>query len=182
MYWSHAGQKDRFVIFGRGALKMAKKSWREAIGVKVRSEILSSGQNFLFWPIWFNAPPWHSAACRVPFLYFSCRVPPRHFGFVSELYASGAYSFAPGFFTHFGRPTAENYESVFLTVVRPKPGFGHFEVQPWVKFSEFWPGGTSELYANGPESFPLGFFTPYQNLCSVFLTVVRPGKASKICD
>ncbi len=43
----------------------------------------------------------------------------------------------PGFFTHFGRPTAENYESVFLSVVRPNPGFGPFEVRPWVQFSNF---------------------------------------------
>ncbi len=50
MFWSHAGQKDWFVIFGRGAPKMSKKSWRETTGVKVRSKILSSGQNCLFWP------------------------------------------------------------------------------------------------------------------------------------
>ncbi len=38
--WSHDGQKDRFVIFGHGAPKMGKKSWRETfgtIGVKIRS-------------------------------------------------------------------------------------------------------------------------------------------------
>ncbi len=49
-------------------------------------------------------------------------------------------------FTHFGRPTAENYGSVFLTVVRPigtfdrhgvrpKHWFSPFEVRQWVKFS-----------------------------------------------
>ncbi len=43
--WSHDGQKDPFVIFGHGAPKMGKKSWRETIGIKVRSEILSPGQN-----------------------------------------------------------------------------------------------------------------------------------------
>ncbi len=36
--------------------KRVKKSWRETIGVKVRSEILSPGQNFLFWPIWYDVP------------------------------------------------------------------------------------------------------------------------------
>ncbi len=30
------------------------------------------------------------------------------------------------FILGFGRPTAKNYESVFLTGVRPKPGFGPF--------------------------------------------------------
>ncbi len=46
--WSHDGQKDGFVIFARGAPKMCKKSWKETTGVKVRSEILSPGQNLLF--------------------------------------------------------------------------------------------------------------------------------------
>ncbi len=39
-FWSHASQKDRFVIFGCGAAKMGKKSGRETIGtvgVKVQS-------------------------------------------------------------------------------------------------------------------------------------------------
>ncbi len=38
--WSHADQKDRFVIFGLEAHKMGKQLWRETlgtIGVKVRS-------------------------------------------------------------------------------------------------------------------------------------------------
>ncbi len=63
--------------------------------------------------------------------------------FASDPYVNGI---PPGFFTHFERPTAENYESVFLTVVRPigafyqratNPGFGTFEVRLWVKFSKF---------------------------------------------
>ncbi len=39
--WSHAGQKDRFVIFGRGARNIGKKSWGETLrttGVKFRNE------------------------------------------------------------------------------------------------------------------------------------------------
>ncbi len=35
--------------------------------------------------------------------------------FVPVLDASGAESFPPGFFTHFGRPTVKNFDSVFLT-------------------------------------------------------------------
>ncbi len=71
--------------------------------------------------------------------------------------------------------------------VQPKPGFGHFEVRPRVKFSKFWLGEISDLYANSPESFPPGFFTPFWRATaghyeSVFLTVVRPGMASKIRD
>ncbi len=49
-FWSHAGQKDRFVIFGRGAPKTGKKSWGETLrttGVKFRSEN--------------EVPGWHSA-------------------------------------------------------------------------------------------------------------------------
>ncbi len=57
-----------------------------------------------------------------------------------DLYANDAKSFPPGFFSHFGRPTAENYKLAFLETVlrpngafdhvRPKPGFGPFEVRP----------------------------------------------------
>ncbi len=38
--WSHGGQKDRFVIFGRGAPKTGKKSWGtlRTTGVKFWSE------------------------------------------------------------------------------------------------------------------------------------------------
>ncbi len=57
-FWSHAGQKhhmverrqkDRFVIFGRGAPKISKKSWRETfgtIGVKVRRVYRSKFRKF----------------------------------------------------------------------------------------------------------------------------------------
>ncbi len=41
----------------------------------------------------------------------------------SDLHASGPESFTPGFLTYFGRPTAKNYELVFLTVVRPNGVF-----------------------------------------------------------
>ncbi len=46
--WTHDGQKTRLVIFGRGAPKTGKKSWRETFGttgVKFRSEMLSPGEN-----------------------------------------------------------------------------------------------------------------------------------------
>ncbi len=48
-FWSHACQKDFIEIFGRGAAKMRKKSWRETFGtagVKFQSEILSPGEKF----------------------------------------------------------------------------------------------------------------------------------------
>ncbi len=68
---------------------------------------------------------------------------------------------------------------VLLTSVRPKPAFGPFVVRLWVKFSKFWPGETSDLYANSRESFPPGFFNYFgsptaKNYDSVFLIVVRP--------
>ncbi len=70
-------------------------------------------------------------------------------------------------------------QMVLLICVRPKPGFGRFEVQPRVKFSKLGPRDTSDLYANGPESFPPGFFTPLWQATAgnyelVFLTGVRP--------
>ncbi len=94
----------------------------------------------------------------------------------------------PDFLPRFGAPRPEITNRSFwlscnqmvsLTGVRPKSGFGHLEVRPWVKFSKFLPGETSELYTNGPESFRPGFFTPFwratdRNYESAFLTVVRP--------
>ncbi len=44
-------------------------------------------------------------------------------GETSDLYTNGPESFLPKFFTNFGRPMAENYESIFLTVVRPNGAF-----------------------------------------------------------
>ncbi len=52
-------------------------------------------------------------------------------------------------------------QMVLLTGVRPKPGFGPFEMRPWVKCSKFWPGETSDLYTNGPGNFSPGFFTHF---------------------
>ncbi len=47
---------------------------------------------------------------------------------------------------------------LLLIGVRLKTVFGPFEVRPWVKFSKFWHGENSDLYVNGTESFPPGFF------------------------
>ncbi len=47
--YSHDSQKDRFVIFDRGAGKMGEISRRdtfETTGIMFRSEIISSGQKF----------------------------------------------------------------------------------------------------------------------------------------
>ncbi len=107
--------------------------------------------------------------------------------FASELfYASNPESSPSGFFTRFGHPTTKNYKLVFLTSVRPKPGFCSFEVRSWVKFSNFWPGKTSNLYTNGQKSFPPGFFTHFgrpmiENHESVFLTGVRLNGAFDRC-
>ncbi len=204
--WSHDGQKHRFVIFGRGSPKMGKKSSRKTIGVKVRSEILSPGQNFLFWHILCDVTAWHSAECHPCTLVAEC-----HPGtsdslrnFTSMVPKVSLQDFLP--ILGVARPKIMNRsfwlscdQMVLLNGVRPKPGFGPFEVRPWIKFSKFWPGETSDLYANGPKSFLPGFFTYFrrpmakitdrsfwplcdQNLCLVFLTIVRPEKASKICE
>ncbi len=68
---------------------------------------------------------------------------------------------------------------VLLTGVRPEPMFSLFEVRPWVKFSKFRPGETSDLYANGVESFLPGFFTHFgrptaENYYSIFLMGMGP--------
>ncbi len=46
-----------------------------------------------------------------------------------DLYANGL---PPGFFTHFGRPMVKNYESVFLTMVRPVDVFDRCATKTWV--------------------------------------------------
>ncbi len=43
--------------------------------------------------------------------------------FAPEHDASDLESIPPGNFTHFGRPTAENYDSVVFTIVRVNGGF-----------------------------------------------------------
>ncbi len=49
--WSHAGQRDRFVIFGHGAPKMGKQSWRETFGtIIVKVRILSKSEFWKFDP------------------------------------------------------------------------------------------------------------------------------------
>ncbi len=69
-----------------------------------------------------------------------------------------------------------------FTGMRPKSGFGPFVVRLWVEFSKFRLVETSDLYANGLESFPPGFFTYFgrpraKNYESVFVIVVRPNGA-----
>ncbi len=50
--------------------------------------------------------------------------------FAPELYACEPKSFPPGFFTHFGRPTDKNYDSVSLTEVRPNgSNFQNFHLE-----------------------------------------------------
>ncbi len=87
------------------------------------------------------------------------------------------------------RPTITNQsfwlrgdQMILLTGVQPKPGFGPLEVRPWVNFAKFWPGETSEVYANGLKSFPPGFFNHFGRPTakiyeSVFLTARRPNGA-----
>ncbi len=52
---------------------------------------------------------------------------------------SGLESFPPGTFTNFGRPTARNCDSVFLTGVRQKPGIGFWRCHQMVQNSIFFP-------------------------------------------
>ncbi len=50
---------------------------------------------------------------------------------------NGPESFPPRFFTHFGGLTAKNYESVFLTGMRPNGAFDRRATKSWVW--SFWP-------------------------------------------
>ncbi len=75
-----------------------------------------------------------------------------------------------GFFTHFGRPTAKNFDSVSLTKVRPnEPSFQILQIYLGLvilrcdhesNFRNFnWRDFGS--YTNDLEGFPTGFFTPF---------------------
>ncbi len=75
---SHAGQKDRFVIFGEKAVKMGKKSWRETfetIGVKVPKAL--QVKILKIWPTVAPQKNWTQVLTRREY-------------FASELYTSGA--------------------------------------------------------------------------------------------
>ncbi len=90
--------------------------------------------------------------------------------FTSDLYANDPESFPPGFFTYFGCPTAENYKSVFLTVMRPNGAFDQCATKGWVRF--FWGATMGQIFKIltrrdfGPlhqwsRKFPSGIFYPF---------------------
>ncbi len=86
---------------------------------------------------------------------------------------------------------AENYESVFLTGVRPNGAFDRHVTKTWIRsFYGATMGQIFEIltyrYFDGPESFPPEFFTYFghptaENYESVFLTVVRLNDAFDQC-
>ncbi len=86
-------------------------------------------------------------------------------GETSDLYDNAPESVSQRFITHFGRPTAENFNSGFLTKVRPNgSSFPTFTLKRV----------SLELDASGTESFSPGFFTRFgrpmtENYESVFL-------------
>ncbi len=104
---------------------MGKKSWRETFvttSVKFRCEISLMVKTWI-WSFW-------SAIMGQIFKILTWR----DFGPLRQR----SKSFPPGFLTHFGHPIVENYESVFLTGVRPESGIEHFEVWPdWLNFQIF---------------------------------------------
>ncbi len=218
MNWSHDGQKDRFVIFGCGAPKMGKKSWRETNSVKVRSEIFSPGQNFLFWPFWYDVPVWHlqSAECHLCTLIVEC-----HPGTLDSLWN----------FTPVVRKVFHQDFLPILGTLQPKitnrsfwPScdqmvlFDRLVIKTWVR--SFWGATMNQIFEiltwrdfvplhQWSRKFPSRIFYPFlalhgwklqivlfdlratkccfwpacdQNLCCIFLTIVRPGKASIIRD
>ncbi len=61
-------------------------------------------------------------------------------GETSDPYANSFEGFPPKFFTDFECPRAKNYKLLFLTIVRPKPGFGPFNRCVTISLSwHFWP-------------------------------------------
>ncbi len=57
----------------------------------------------------------------------------RDFGLVCQW----CRKFPPEFFTHFGHPTAENYDSVFLIALRPNGDLDRRATKTWAR--SFWP-------------------------------------------
>ncbi len=189
----------------------------ETTGVKVRSEILSPGQNFLFWPsgTMCRCDTLQSAECHPCTLVAECLPGTSDSlrNFTPVVRKVSPQDFLPVLGAPQPKIMNRSFwlscdQMVLLTGVRRKPGFGHFVERPWVKFSKFWPAELRTFTPMVPkvslqDFLPL-FGAPrpkitnrffYQratkrcfwpacdgNLCSVFLTVVRPKKASKIRD
>ncbi len=70
--------------------------------------------------------------------------------YARELDASGAKSFSPGFSARFGRPTAENYELVFLTEVRPN-GSSFQILLIFGRVAKILDGNFRDLWRKGPK-------------------------------
>ncbi len=77
--------------------------------------------------------------------WFSGRVPPRHFGFATELYASGA-KFVLKIFYPFWAPTTENYELVFLIAVRPNGASDRCAPKTCIR--SFWGATMRQIFKN----------------------------------
>ncbi len=104
--------------------------------------------------------------------------------------------FLQDFLPVLGARTAENYESVFLTGMRPDGAFDRRATKTWVR--SFWGATMSQIFKNFyqerfrtftpivPKVFFQDFFTPFWcamagNYESVFLTVVWPNGAFDRC-
>ncbi len=108
---------------------------------------------------------------------------------------SGPENFPLWFFTHFGRPTAENYGSVFSTGVWPNAAFDRRETKTWVRsFRGATMGQIFKILTRrdfGPlhqwsRKFPPGVFTHFgnhmaKNYEAFFLTIVWPNGAFDWC-
>ncbi len=123
---------------------MGKKSWGETLrttGVKFQSES--------------EVQRWHSAnqnarmaLCTLQSATLAHRtdgskykILTRREYFALNLYANGLRL---RFFTHFGRPIAENYESVFLNVVRPVGAFDRCASK--IYFWSFWGATMGQIF------------------------------------
>ncbi len=65
-------------------------------------------------------------------------------GETSYLYTNGPETFPSELFTHFGRPTPENYKSVFLTGVWPNGAFECRAIKTWVQ--SFWGATMRQIF------------------------------------
>ncbi len=104
--WSHAGQKDGFVIFGHRAPKMGKKSWEGNFW-----DHWWKGRKSLFSKFWKFDPWLHVIRIKPRFWPGECISLQNLMPMVRKVSPQD-------FVARFGRPTPKNSDSVVLTGVR----------------------------------------------------------------
>ncbi len=114
-FWPPYGRNFRFGTFDP---EMGKKSWRETLN--------TTGAEFRNASVAFCTVQSATWSLRTRWVKFETSDLEKVFSF-RTLHQWCPESFSPVFFIHFGHPTAENFDSVRSTRVRPFPYIGTFD-------------------------------------------------------